>query len=700
MGFLTPVFLVGSLAAVVPVLVHLVRRTRAVHMQFPSLMFLRRIEQKTVRKRRLRNLALLALRCLAIAILALAFSRPYFKGAPAEASSDVLNTVILVDSSYSMRYPGVFDHARESARNIVNASSPSELVAVVLFSANCDIVRPLKADRGEALTVISELQPGLGPTDYYQALQTADSILKPAAGNRKRIFLISDFHEAGIDRSQPPVKISEGIEVTPIDVSDPAATNLAVSQVKADHAVYQQKYTGKVTAVVSYSGSQFSGYEDAPPPPVDASVQLKLNDLVVERKQIRLEAGSPQTVEFTGFNLPEGSNRAAVEVSEDKLPIDNSYFFTVDRETQAKVLAIETPGRSRSQSFFLQQALLAGENSPYALTVKSSASVSPDEIGQYRIVVVNDAVGINQAVAHALTTFAQGGGGLVLVAGRSTDANEFNRDFGPIAPAKIGELVQMHDGSAFLSQVKLDHPIFSLFTGSGRLAPTRVYAYRTAEPADNAAVLAGLDDGNPLIIERSSGPGKVLLFATSLDNSLNDLPLTPMYLPMIHQMLDYLSGFAALTGCTVGQVFTVPVGTQSHLEQVEGPDGKAVRIFQKDASGASFATAAESGFYRLKYSDHSEFVAANLETRESDLSKMDVKEFLAEISPKPGTAQPVAAANQHLTPEEIESRERLWLPLLLLALALFVAEALIARRIKLPLIRQGAAPSNFMKARR
>jgi hypothetical protein len=692
MGFLTPVFLAGSLAAVIPVLVHLVRRTRAVHVQFPSLMFLRQIEQRTVRKRRLRNLGLLALRCLAIAVLALAFSRPYFKGDSAEASSDVLNTVILVDGSYSMRYPGVFEHARDSARNIVNGMSTSELVALVLFSANCDVVRPLKADRAEALTIIGELQPGLGPTDYYQALQTADSILKSATGARKRIFLISDFHEPGIDRSQSPLKLSEGVEVTPIDVSDPAATNLAVSQVKADHVVYQQKYTGKVTAVVSYSGSQLGGYEDAPPPPVDASVQLKLNDLVVERKQVKLEAGSPQTVEFTGFNLPEGSNRAAVEVSEDKLPIDNSYFFTVDRETQSKVLAIETPGRSRSQSFFLQQAVLAGENSPYAVTVKSSASVSPDEISQYRVVVVNDAVGINQGVAQALIAFAQGGGGLVLVAGRSTDANEFNRDFGPIAPAKVGELVQMRSGSAFLSQIKLDHPIFSLFTGSGRLAPTRVYAYRTAEPADNASVLAGLDDGNPLIMERSAGPGKVLLFATSLDNSLNDLPLTPMYLPLIHQMLDYLSGLAAQTGCTVGQVFTVPLASQSHIELVEGPDGKVVQLFQKDASGASFATATQPGFYRLKYNDHSRFLAANLETRESDLSKIDVKEFLAEISPKTG-APPVASADHHLTPEEIESRERLWLPLLLLSLTLFVAEALLARRIKLPMIRQGATPS-------
>ena len=78
MAFLTPFFLLGAAAAALPVLVHLVRRTQARRVEFPSLMFLRRIEQKTIKKRTLRNLLLLALRCAALALLALAFARPYF----------------------------------------------------------------------------------------------------------------------------------------------------------------------------------------------------------------------------------------------------------------------------------------------------------------------------------------------------------------------------------------------------------------------------------------------------------------------------------------------------------------------------------------------------------------------------------------------------------------------------------------------
>src|SRR5690242_14483719 len=201
MAFLNPIFLIGALAAAVPVLVHLVRRTRAVRMQFPSLMFLRRIEQKTIRKRRLRNLLLLALRCAALLLLALAFARPYFTGAIAASSSSALSSsVILIDTSYSMRYADVFTRARQAARNLISEAPASEQFAVVQFSRSYDVLMPMKQSREEALAAIAQMQPGLGATDYLQAVQAAISLLKDAGG-AKRIHLISDFQDAGWNRN-------------------------------------------------------------------------------------------------------------------------------------------------------------------------------------------------------------------------------------------------------------------------------------------------------------------------------------------------------------------------------------------------------------------------------------------------------------------------------------------------------------------
>src|SRR5262249_14424228 len=151
----------------------------------------------------------------------------------------------------------------------------------------------------------------------------------------------------------------------------------------------------KVVATLAGSGAQ------GPAEPVDATVELKLNDLTVERRQVRLERGSSETTEFTGFNVPEGSNRATVEIFGDDFPLDNKYYFTINRIPPTRVLAIENAARGRSESFFLQQSLLATDASPYELTVKTAAGVNPVDLGQYRVIIINDAAGISAELATA-----------------------------------------------------------------------------------------------------------------------------------------------------------------------------------------------------------------------------------------------------------------------------------------------------------
>src|SRR4051812_37485043 len=86
MAFLTPFFLVGLGAIAIPVLIHLIQRERKRVIEFPSLMFVRRIPYQSVRRRRIRHWALLLMRAAAIALIAAAFARPFMpQGAVAAA---------------------------------------------------------------------------------------------------------------------------------------------------------------------------------------------------------------------------------------------------------------------------------------------------------------------------------------------------------------------------------------------------------------------------------------------------------------------------------------------------------------------------------------------------------------------------------------------------------------------------------------
>ncbi|MDH4409787.1 MAG: BatA domain-containing protein [Verrucomicrobiales bacterium] len=100
MSFLFPLYLLGATAIAVPILLHLRRRPPKEHVEFGSLMFLEKTPERVTRRTQLEQLFLLALRCLAILLLAFAFGRPFLESVrlPSEDSS-LTRAVNLVDRS-------------------------------------------------------------------------------------------------------------------------------------------------------------------------------------------------------------------------------------------------------------------------------------------------------------------------------------------------------------------------------------------------------------------------------------------------------------------------------------------------------------------------------------------------------------------------------------------------------------------------
>ncbi|MFN0086998.1 MAG: BatA domain-containing protein, partial [Blastocatellia bacterium] len=131
MSFLNPFFLLGLAAIAAPIIVHLVRRTKAPRVEFPSLMFVRRVPQRTIRRRQFTNLLLLLMRCLAFLLLVLAFLRPYFGSGQANDAEKERATVILFDDSFSLRFNNRFDQAKKRAATLLDEMRGGERAALV-----------------------------------------------------------------------------------------------------------------------------------------------------------------------------------------------------------------------------------------------------------------------------------------------------------------------------------------------------------------------------------------------------------------------------------------------------------------------------------------------------------------------------------------------------------------------------------------
>ncbi len=677
MSFLTPLFFLGVAALAAPILVHLVRRTRARKVQFPALVFVRQVPQRTIRRRTLHNLLLLLLRCLAILLIVIAFTRPFFNsGSAARDNTAAGATVVLIDNSLSMRREGLFAEAQRRAQSALDEARNDEQIALVSFDKRYTVVNRFVADKNRVRTGLETLSAGFDGTDYEQALRGAESLLSESdTTGPKRIVMISDFQAPGWTPASATFKLSNNTQLTTLDVGgNNPPSNVAITNVEARGVVFGQKYLDNLVVHVS-------NFSDTPRDHIQ--VDFQINDQTVEKRDISLNSRDSRVVEFTGFNLNEGANRCTVDVVSGDFAPDNRFYFTLRRETPAKALIVESASRGRSDSLHLQSALTTNEDLPFTFTLKSTGSVDPTSISDYALVVLNDTGPISPALADSLTKFVNAGGQMIVSTGPQTQSDNFNTSLQQISPVRLREAVQTKTGeSVAITEVKFDHPIFEVFQESGRLAAANVIGYFRSEPRQNAAVLARFEDGSPALVEARTGKGRVLLFTSSLGPSWNDLPLTPLYLPFIHQMVRYAGMREESAWYGLGQTFTVGKKQEAAAPAIDTPGGARLSGNRLTPDGDLLVTAREPGFYRLRYNAAPDYAAVNSDGAEGDFTKLNFGEFVAGVTGGAGSAEG-SEANRNFTNEEVEGRQRVWWSLLLVALLLLLAESFLARRTKM-----------------
>ena len=680
MSFLTPLFFIGVAALAAPILVHLVRRTRARKVQFPALVFVRQVPQRTIRRRTLQNVLLMLLRCLALLLIVIAFTRPFFTGgSSAQATSTAGGaTVILLDNSLSMRRENLFAEAQRRAEGAIDEARSDEQIAVLSFDKRYAVINRFTNDKNRLVTAVKTLSAGWDGTDYEQALRGAESLLgEIQTSGPKRIVMISDFQAPGWRQATATFKLSNNTQLTTLDVSGNApAPNVAITNVEARGVVFGQKYLDNLAVHVS-------NFSDTPRDHVQ--IDFQINEQTVEKRDISLNSRDSRVIEFTGFNLNDGANRCTIDISSDAFAPDNRFYFTLRRQTPAKALIVEGATRGRSDSLHLQSALTTNDDLPFTFNLKSAGTVDPASIPEQALVILNDPGPINSALADALTKFVNAGGQIIISTGPQTQVESFNQSLAQITPATLREAVQTKGGdSAAITDVKFDHPIFEVFQQSGRLAAANVVGYYRSEPRTNATVLARFEDGSPALVEAVTGKGRVLLFTSSLGPSWNDLPLTPLYLPFIHQIVRYVGTREENSWYGLGETFTVRKDGEAAPPAppaIDTPAGARLNEGRATPDGELLVTAREPGFYRLRYNSQPGFAAVNIDGAEGDFTKINFQEFVAGVTGGAGGAEG-AAANLNLSGQEVEAKQRVWWSLLLIALVLLLVESILARRTK------------------
>ena len=700
MGLLAPLFLLGLAAVAVPILIHLRLRHRSRVVRFPSLMFISRAPYRSMRRRRLRDVLLLLMRCLAVALLALAFARPLWQGdAAAGTASSSRLVVLLLDNSFSMGFGDRWQRAMAAAESAFADLDAADRGALVVYSDEAELQSAPTTDAALLAAMVQDVEVAPRATSLLPAIQMARGVLAEAGElGRRELLIVSDFQRS----SWTPENVAAlpaGVELRLLDVGgeDEEVRNAAVTDVVFDHARSGDREQVGIAARISHLVVREPSAAPAGTP-LRAEVDLLLDREVVQTRAVELGADSSTMVNFAPEVLErQRTTRGTVRLRDDALAADNEFRFVLSPAHEVGVLVIEPDG-DRRRGRYLEEALALGRRPFFRVNRVQASGFQRSMLDGKSVVVINDAAQeLSASAGNAVAGFVRNGGGLLLSVERGmTQAPGLLREFGVTSE---GQADRLSGSAGSLAWFDTGHPVFDVFATarSGDFSSASFFRYHRLVLPEGAAAIARFDDGAPALLDLmpaaddgapGAASGRVLVLPTSFDTFWNTLPLQAVFLPFVHRSVEYLAGYSLpRSWYRVGEVAQVELPGGQAESEGDGyvsvaPSGRESRI---DADGGGLLLDVEEpGFYefrevRADVSTEPLTLASNVPVAESDLSRLDLDEFMSRIRPREEESASATEAAA-LTPEERERRQRLWWFLIAAAALVLAAETLFGNR--------------------
>jgi hypothetical protein len=685
-SFVNTLFLAAIGAMALPVLFHFVRRMRARTIVFSSLMFLTATPKELVKKRRLRDILLMTLRALVLGLLAFAFARPFIppERLPFVATAENESVVFLLDASYSMGADGGFERAKQEILRRIDAAHMNDEMSVIVFSDHAEQLTELGAEPELHRQVVQSVAAlSSRGTDFYEPLRVASEVLRDARHRQKRVVLVSDLQQIGWSGPLDNWNLEPGVAFDPILVGPDSPLNRFIDEL----AVNVRRTSTE--ALVEFEGrAEARGAVDAPG---SASVTLSLNGRTVEETPI--SGGESARFSFRRVAERDGFVQGSATLSADDLLIDDNYYFTYEVAPRPTVLVVDgsarrVTGSTRSDGFFLERALSLGANSVYSFEESGRARLGALP-SSYALVMVTNVPSLTEREVSGIVRYVEQGGNVVLSFGDNVEAAAYSRSLQALGVGSLQGVVTpsaVQGANAIVGQVDWRHPVFEPFAGPGGGAILRPQfrRYAEVEPAAGTLVVGTFDTGAPMLLERRVGSGSVLVYTSTFSNAWTDLPINEMFVPFVYQLAKHATeDNTRRLMFSVGEI--VPLGGSSGSEWVVlTPTGDQHRV-SPDSSGNSWYTRTEvPGHYVASRSGTRVPFSVNLNTVESELAPRGVEEaYAGVVSPSSENTAAMTATGpvDEATAFRLEEKEqKLWRWVLLLAIALFALETVLANR--------------------
>lgn len=580
MTLLAPIMMAGAAAVTIPIALHFFYRARYRPLPWAPMKFLKEAVEQTSRRLKFQEWVLLALRCLALILLALALARPSRDEASAAGGGEPIDAVLVIDTSYSMAArEGTktrLDLAKEAAAVVIDTLPKDSSIQVI---ACADRAVPLgpesRYNRDQAKQLLQKIEVTSLSTDLMPGLEAALLAAQSGTSPAKELYVFTDMQKSGFERQQSALQ-AKCTEIKANDVNlvfvrcgdrERTVSNLAVTDVQLLAAIPHTKTRVPFVVKLKNTGrTPISG----------AKVFLELDGRSVEKDAVqvdKLEPGETVTLTLTGALEDAGPRLVAVYAEGDGLPGDNVLYKVIGVREKVRVLLVAHPfaGQTATDAgdWFVRKALIPFDPvrdedkiKRYFIETESAAphEVAPEKLANKDVVFLLNAAagtgrpleGLQPAFVAKLAEFVKQGGGLVVGCGDSVDAKGYNAALGGagLLPVPLGDVRNTTEAALFT-------PAATSIEDGSTLAPlkpfgdwvaraqlARMYALEEGTAAAaGAKVLLRTTDNKPLVASRVVGDGEVIFFATALDETWGRMMSDgQLAIPMTTHLIAHLTG--------------------------------------------------------------------------------------------------------------------------------------------------------------
>jgi von Willebrand factor type A domain/Aerotolerance regulator N-terminal len=713
MGLLAPLYALAALAIAGPIIFHLIKRQPQGQQRFSSLMFLSPSPPRLTRRSRLDNILLLILRALAIGLVAIAFTRPFFRQESfLSRSLEGRNIALLIDTSASMQRSDVWDKAKEQATTFLATLSPTDRVSLYTISDSLGAVLPLDTENAADTTsqmeavraAIAELKPTWRGSQLADGLKSLADFIQGAALTGKidsnvqsEIVLVSDLHaNSGIESLQGyPWPESIRLDVRQIRPTVPG--NARASVLAADDSSTTHNDVAMKVRVENNSDSKGQAFElvwivDGKPSTSKTAIQVPAGQVRVipvptrppnaKRLELIGDGWEGDNALFLADNAPSRERILFCGAKSGKTEDDPGYFI-------AKA-PLSTPMIQR----IVEQVLLADLAKHIQTEVNRSNAAEP-----VRSIILEPP--LEDALIPTLRAYVEQGGCVIVSLPRPLMVTRSVSEDSSVTRSVsedsiIASLRQLFSEPtltvteartkdyALLGKIDYQSPVFRPFADPrfNDFSKIRFWNHRIVRfAADHDAgkpgslrAIASLDDGSPWLMQSRVGKGNLWLVTSGWQPTSSQMGLSSKFVPILMGVLDP-------TGKTLTAQLTYDVGQAIPVEdlpniKVKDADGKPIEV----AVTSNAIQLDKPGLYYLESDDSRRQVVVQIPANESRLTPLD-SDIFEQYGIDLGTVQTDAQRKQtarQLQAAELERKQRVWQWLLLAGLIVLALESALA----------------------